>query len=426
MSNDPSPIAAIVAVGDELLLGETVDTNSAWMGRELTRLGLRVVRRYTVGDVPEDIEDAVAAAAGGADVVIVTGGLGPTRDDLTRDVVAALYGRPLHEDPDLLAALQRRFAERGYDRLPEPNRTQARIPEGARVLVNRHGTAPGLALEEDGALIVLLPGVPREMRAIYEEEVMPMLAERYIGRLRGIRHRVLHTSGVAESRLSELVEEVLPADMGPVSIAFLPDALGVDLRLTVRGLPASGADEALHAIAELLAPVIEPWRYDSEAGDLADAVVRAMRSRGATLAVAESCTGGALAHRVTRVPGVSDTFLGGVVTYANAAKRDLLGVPDEVIDRCGAVSEEVARRMAEGVLRAFGADVGIGITGIAGPGGGSEEKPVGTVWTAVSLGGATVAHRSVFLGDREGVQARAAQDALRMLHDGLRYGQAGP
>lgn len=425
MSNDPSPLAAIVAVGDELLLGETVDTNSAWVGRELTRLGLRVVRRYTVGDVPEDIRDAVAVAAGGADLVIVTGGLGPTRDDLTRDAVAALFGRAVHEDRELLAALERRFAKRGHDRLPEPNRTQARIPQGARVLPNRHGTAPGLALE-DGALVVLLPGVPREMRGIFEEEVLPMLSERYADRLRGIRHRVLRTSGVSESRLAELVEEALPDDMGPVRIAFLPDAVGVDLRLTARGVPASHAEVALDAIEEVLAPVLEPWRYDSEAGDLADAVIRAMRSRGATLAVAESCTGGALAHRVTRVPGVSDIFLGGFVTYSNASKRDLLGVPAEVIDRHGAVSEEVARRMAEGAIRGFGADAGIGITGIAGPGGGSDEKPVGTVWTAVALDGKTVARRSVFPGDREGVQARATQDALKILHDRLRDARAGP
>ena len=426
MSHLPSPLAAIVAVGDELLLGETVDTNSAWLARELTRIGIPVVRRYSVGDVPGDIQEAVAAAAARAEVVLVTGGLGPTRDDLTRDAVAELYGRALHEDPELIAALDRRFAERGFDRLPEPNRTQARVPEGARILKNRHGTAPGLGLESDGVLVALLPGVPREMRGICEEELFPWLLQRYAGRLRGIRHRLLHTSGVAESKLAELVEEVLPDDMGPVTLAYLPDALGVDLRLTVRGLPRDAAEAALDLIEAALAPAIEPWRFHSDMGDLADTVTRAVRSLGATLAVAESCTGGMLAQRITRIAGVSDIFLGGVVAYANEAKEALLGIPSPVIERHGAVSEEVARRMAEGVVRVFGADVGVGITGIAGPGGGSDEKPVGTVWTAVTLEDRTVSHRRLFLGDREGVQARAAQDALKLLFDQLRDTKARP
>ncbi|MEX2466926.1 MAG: competence/damage-inducible protein A [Gemmatimonadota bacterium] len=415
-----TPRAAIVAVGDELLFGETVDTNSAWLGREMTGLGVLVTRCYTIADSVEEIQDAVAAAARVADLVLITGGLGPTRDDLTRDAVADLYGRPLREDPDLLSALEARFAARGYDRLPEPNRTQACVPEGARVLTNRHGTAPGLALEERGVLVVLLPGVPREMRGIVGEELLPLLRERYADRLASIRHRVLRTAGVAESRLSELVDDALPADLGPVSIAFLPDALGVDLRLTVRGSAGADAAASLDQVEALLAPVVEPWRFEADSGDLAEAVIDALRSRGATLGVGESCTGGLLGYRITRIAGVSDVLLGGVVAYANAAKQDLLGVPEEEIERHGAVSEEVARRLAEGARRVFGADVGIGITGIAGPGGGSAEKPVGTVWTAVAFEDDLVTSHSLFSGDREGIQVRAAQHALRLLHDRLR------
>ena len=426
MSRPPVARAAVVTIGDELLYGETIDTNSAWLGRELASLGMPVVRRYTAGDVLTDIQEVVATAAEVADLVVVSGGLGPTRDDLTLDAVADLYGLALHEDPEILSALARRFAAHGIDRMPEANRSQARIPEGARVLKNRHGTAPGVAMEAEDALVVLLPGVPRELRGIFEEELRPLLLKRYEGRLSSVRHRMFHTSGVPESRLSELIEAVLPGEMGAVSIAFLPDILGVDLRLTVHGLPEAAAEAALDAIESVLAPVVAPWRIEGEGGDLADAVVAALRTRGATLALAESCTGGALAHRVTSVAGVSDVFLGGVVAYANAAKRELLGVPDDVIDRYGAVSEAVARHMAEAVASRLGADVGIGITGIAGPGGGTEEKPVGTVWTAVAFGGEVFASLSRFPGDREVVQARAAQDALRRLHDLLRATRPRP
>jgi nicotinamide-nucleotide amidase len=426
VSRPPEPRAAIVAIGDELLYGETIDTNSAWLGRELASLGMPVVRRYTAGDVRADIQDVVAAAVEVANLVVVTGGLGPTRDDLTRDSVADLYGRAVHEDPELLAALERRFTARGYDRMPEANRSQAGVPEGGWVLENRHGSAPGLAMEVEDTLVVLLPGVPRELRGIFEEELRPLLLTRYEGRLSTVRHRVFHTSGVAESRLADLIDAALPSEMGAVSLAFLPDLLGVDLRLTVRGLPNAAAEAALDAVEAVLAPVVAPWRIEGEGGDLAEAVVTALRARGATLAVAESCTGGALAHRVVRIAGVSDVFLGGVVAYADEAKIDLLGVPEATINRYGAVSEAVAHHMAESVASRLGADVGIAITGIAGPGGGTDEKPVGTVWTAVALGGEVFASLARFPGDREAVQARAAQDALRLLHDRLRADRLRP
>ena len=418
--------AAIVTVGEELLYGETVDTNAAWLGRELTLLGIPVARRFTVGDADEEIRFGVGAGMKAADVVVVSGGLGPTRDDRTRDAVAALLGLPVREDADLLAALERRFLTRGYPRMPDPNRSQARVPEGARVLPNRHGTAPGLALSTEGPLVVLLPGVPRELRGLFEDEVRPLLLDRFSSRLAPIRHRVLHTSGVPESRLSELVEEVLPADLGPVSLAFLPDALGVDLRITVRGVVGGEADAWLDRMEATLGPAIERWRFEAPSGDLAIPVVEAIRARGATLAVAESCTGGLLSHRITRIAGVSDVFLGGVVAYANAAKTELLGVPDALIGEHGAVSEEVARAMALGVARRCGATFGVGITGIAGPAGGSEEKPVGTVWTAVSYGEEVVTRLGRFPGDREGIQARAAQDALRLLAERARSAGGTP
>lgn len=413
------PSAAIVTVGDELLYGETVDTNGAWLGRELASLGVAVVKRYTVGDDDADIQAAVGAAMGEAELVVVTGGLGPTNDDITRDAVAGLLALDVREDPELLSALERWFRAYGYDRLPEPNRSQARVPEGARILPNRHGTAPGLALERDGVLIVLLPGVPRELKGIFDE-LRPLVRSHLTGRLVPLHHRILHTSGIPESRLAEVVDGVLPEDLGAVRLAFLPDPLGVDLRLTVRGIRDEDAETRLDEVEALLAPGIAPWRFEGASGDLAEAVVARLRTDGATLAVAESCTGGLMAHRITSWAGVSDVFLGGVVTYADHAKVTLCGVSPEDLERHGAVSEAVARGMALGVAHALGAEYGVGITGVAGPTGGTEEKPVGTVWTAVASHGDVVARHRRFPGDRHDVQARSVQDALRLLYDRAR------
>lgn len=416
--------AAVVCVGDELLYGETVDTNSTWLGKALARLGLPVVRRWTVGDVPADIQDAVGDALDTADLVVVTGGLGPTRDDRTLDAVAALLGTPLQEDPDLIAALEARFRARGYETMPASNRTQARVPAGATVLRNAHGTAPGILLERGARTVVLLPGVPRELRGLFEDHLEGWILARLGPRLAPVRHRVLHTTGIPESRLSDLVEDVLPADLGPVSIAFLPDPLGVDLRLTVRGGGGGEGEAHLDRIEALLAPVVAPWRFEAPGGDLAAAVVQALRDRGETLAVAESCTGGLLAHRITALAGVSDVFLGGVVAYANSVKAGVLGVPPERIEAHGAVSEEVALDMARAAARVAGADWGIGVTGVAGPTGGSPDKPVGTVWVAVADRGGAVARLSRFApAARDTIQARAAQEALRLLHERLGAGE---
>lgn len=413
----PLPSAVLVTVGDELLLGETVDTNAAWLGRKLAALGVDVRRRLTVGDREDEIREAVGVALGAADLVLVTGGLGPTRDDRTRPAVAALLRRPLRVRPDLLAALERRFRARGYDRLPEPNVTQAEVPEGAEVLRNARGTAPGLAMEHEGALVVLLPGVPAELEAIWEDELEPLLAGRFRERLAPVVHRLLHTAGVSESRLSEIVEGVLPEDLGPVSLAFLPDVAGVDIRLTVRGLPDAEAVRRLDELEARIAPVIARWRFEAPSGDLAEALLARLRDQGRRLAVAESCTGGLVAHRITAVPGASDVLVGGVVAYADRAKTELLGVSPDTIARVGAVSEEVARAMAEGVRARFDAEAGVGVTGIAGPAGGSAEKPVGTVWLGASVGERTEARRVVLPGTRGDIQRRAAQAALLLLLD---------
>jgi nicotinamide-nucleotide amidase len=410
------PRAAIVAVGDELLLGRTVDSNAAWLGRELAALGVPVSRRYTVGDDDPAIREAVTTALSEAELVLVTGGLGPTRDDKTRDAVAALFEAPLRVDERLLEAMRERFRARGYARLPESNVSQAQVPEGAIVLDNPVGTAPGLALQRGQRLVVLLPGVPREMKAIFSDGVSRLIRERFGDRLRPVHMRSLHTTGIPESALADRVEANLPPDIGPVQIAFLPDLTGVEIRLTaVDAASSDDAREWLDRIERALAPALQEFRFEAESGDVVEAVARLLTGSGRRLGVAESCTGGLIAKRLTDRPGSSAYFLGGVVAYADSVKLGQLGVDPDVLARHGAVSEEVALQMAQGVATALGAEAGVSVTGIAGPDGGSELKPVGTVWYAVTLDGRAVARREVFPGDRHQVRERSAQAALTLL-----------
>lgn len=410
-----SPRAAVVTVGDELLLGKTVDTNAAWVGRELGALGIPVVRRHTVGDVASEIGEAVSAAMAVADLVVVSGGLGPTPDDLTRDAVAELFRLPLLQDAEVLESLRARFRERGMPGLPEPNLRVAQVPAGARKLANPFGTAPGLALEHDGALVVLLPGVPRELKGIFAGDLQRLLRERFGARLSPVHLRVVRTTGIAESVLAQRIAERLPAGMEPVRLAFLPDVRGVDLRFQATDMPGAEAEARFDALEGALGDVLDPWRFDAASGDLAEAVSEALRARGMRLAVAESCTGGLIAKRLTDLPGASDVLAGGVVAYGNDVKTGVLGVPPAELAAHGAVSEAVAAAMARGVAHSMAADAAIGVTGVAGPGGGSEDKPVGTVWYAVMVGKVVVARCERFPGDREAVRERAAQAALFLL-----------
>lgn len=419
------PRAVVISVGDELLSGETVNTNQAWLGRALSRVGLSVRTGHTVGDVEEEIRETVARGLEEGELVLVTGGLGPTPDDRTKEAVADLLGRELELRQDLYDTLEAKFREWGYDRLPASNRSQAEVPAGAELLRNPRGSAPGLLLEaardpEAPSIVVLMPGIPREMKAIFEGDLSEVLRERYGNRLRPTYHRMIHTTGIPESALSDAVEAALPEDTGPVSVAFLPRATGADLRLSARGAASEAEAESwLDRIEAALEPVVEGNRYDSPRGDLVDAVARALLDGGRTLAVAESCTGGLLAQRLTARPGASHYFLGGVVCYADESKIRDLGVPEETIRVHGAVSEEVARAMVEGVTERFGSETGIAITGIAGPEGGTEDKPVGTVWYAARVDGETRCRRTLFPGDREAVRRRSAQAALHLLFRGL-------
>ena len=425
MSAAHVPVAAIVTVGNELLYGETVDTNAAWLARSLAALGAPVVRKITVGDIAREIQAGVRAALEVADLVVVSGGLGPTSDDVTKQAVADLLGRRLELDQGLLAALRERFRARGYPQMPSLNVSQAEVPEGATVLRNPNGTAPGLAMAADARLVVLLPGVPRELRGIFDGDLRPFLADRFGARLQPIHHHVIHTTGVAESKLAELVEPRRPADMGPVTLAYLPDLRGVDLRLSSRGVSAAEAEAWFARIEDAIGPAVAPWRFEAESGDIVEALNAALARVGKRVAVAESCTGGLIAKRITDRPGSSEVFVGGVIAYENEVKIAALGVSADDLRLHGAVSEVVARQMALGVAERFGASAGIGITGVAGPGGGTPEKPVGTVWLAIALDGQVEARLVSLIGDREAVRERAAQEALsRLLRRVVEAGKA--
>jgi nicotinamide-nucleotide amidase len=410
----------IVTIGDELLLGFTIDTNAAHIARELATLGIEIRRRTTVGDNAADIAEAVNIALARTGAVITTGGLGPTSDDLTKASIAPLFGREMVLDEQVLARIERIFRTRGHAwPMPVTNRAQAIVPAGSGVLHNRHGSAPGIWLEDDaGRWVVMLPGVPREMRGMLADTVIPLLTDRLGAARSVVRSRTLRTTGIAESALAEQIADVASGLPG-LSLAYLPGADGVDLRLTSRGRDPGTADELLAAAAERLRERIGKPLYGEGETDLAAVVIDLCRAHRVGVSVAESCTGGLVGARLTSVPGSSAVFQGGVVAYADEVKRSLLGVPAEEIATHGAVSERVARLMAAGARARFGTEVGIAVTGIAGPGGGTPEKPVGTVWIAIDVLGAVSAMVRRYPGDRDEIRRRAAQNSLDMLRQAL-------
>jgi nicotinamide-nucleotide amidase len=412
---DVPPSARIVTIGDELLSGERLDGNAHWLARHLTGLGFRVLGIESVGDEGSDIGSVLRRAASDAEFVVVTGGLGPTLDDRTREAVAQAWGLPLEESPEILRELIGRFRERGYHELPAGNRRIALIPKGARPVANPRGSAPGLWLGPQGSpgpcFLLLLPGVPHEMTAIMEGPARDLLTRTFGSRLRPAQFRLIRTTGVPESVLAGRIEALMGSG-SEVEVAYRPSLRGVELRLSARGAEAGAKlDEA----EETLLPVLAAHRYEAPSGDLAEAVGRGLSAAGLRVAVAESCTGGALLRRLTDVPGSSAWVVGGVVAYADRIKTEWLAVSPAVLSAQGAVSEGVARGMASGVRRRMGVEVGVGITGIAGPSGGSDAKPVGTVWFAVDGLGESRAERVRFPGDREEVRERATQHALHLL-----------
>lgn len=408
----------IVTIGDELLLGTTIDTNAVFLARALGEIGVPVARRATVGDDEGEITDAVRQALERTGGVITTGGLGPTADDLTRPVIAKLFGRALHEDADIVAALHALWASRGRPgQLPPSNLQQALVPDGAEVLHNAQGTAPGLKLTDaQGRWVIMLPGVPRELRHMTHAHIVPWLQSRGSGTV--LRSRTVRTTSISESALAEKLGP-LRREVEGLPLAFLPGHDGVELRVTARGLPADEATRRLDAAVASIRETVGIHAYATDGVPMAKVVLDLCAVHGDTIAVAESCTGGLLGARLTEIPGSSSAVLGGVIAYANSVKEQELLVPAEDIATHGAVSEPVAIQMATGVRGMTGATIGVGITGVAGPDGGTEEKPVGTVWIAVDVRGEVTTSRAIYIGDRAEVRHRATQAAMDMIRRAL-------
>ena len=417
----------LITIGDELLLGFTIDTNAAHISRTLAAAGVEIVRRTTVGDEPEKIAGAVREALERTGAVITTGGLGPTSDDLTKPAIAKIFGREMKLDEAIATALEQRWRARfPNSSFPATNRTQAEIPEGARILTNRHGSAPGIWLEDDkGRWVAMIPGVPREMRGMLAEEVLPAIKSRSKGAESVVLSGTLRTTGIAESAIAELLGQNFlgepGTELGSLPLAYLPGVAGVDLRVTAKGLPRARAEKLVKEAILKLRSRVSAYAYGEDDADLAAVVLERLRSLGLKLAVAESCTGGMLGERITSIPGSSDVFLGGIIAYHNDVKVKALGVRAEDIERHGAVSEPVALQMASGVRERTGADVGVSVTGIAGPGGGTPDKPVGLVWISVDVTDAKARRFHVF-GDRAEIRQRAAQAALEMVRRALSNG----
>jgi nicotinamide-nucleotide amidase len=407
------PSVEILAVGTELLLGQLADTNTAHIARALADAGVDVFGMHAVGDNRERIAGAIRRSLERADGVVTSGGLGPTIDDLTKEAVcdALGLGTELHEPS--LRSMEAVFAKSGRE-MRENNRKQAEVPRGSYVMANANGTAPGfVAFRDDGKFVASMPGVPHEMRAMLSEELVPLLRDRFHLHA-AIYTRVLHTAGVAESEIDHRIGDLFRSLENP-KIAVLAHGYRCDVKIMAKADSESRAVEMIEPVEREMRKRLDGFVYGAGDATLPSAIHALLQRRAQTVAVAESCTGGGIAADLTSVPGSSRSFMGGVVAYDNAIKVKLLGVRDTTLANAGAVSEQTAIEMAQGVRARLGTDIGISTTGIAGPDGGSEEKPVGLVWTAISTPQATQAFKTQFRGDRAQIQARARVNALTLL-----------
>lgn len=404
-------LAEIITIGDELLIGQVVDTNSAWIGQRLNEIGIRVKQITSVSDNEEHILKALDEAGRRAGVILITGGLGPTKDDITKKTLAKFFKAGMRLDASSLANVERIFRARGRE-VTELNRRQAEVPENAIALLNSLGTAPGMWFEDQGRIYVSMPGVPHEMKGLMEQTVIPKLRERF--QLPPVLHRTILTQGIGESMLSDLLEPWEDALPPHIRLAYLPADGRVRLRLTASGRSEAEINAELDIQVAELKGLADKYIYGYEEETMEGVVGALFRAKGWKVATAESCTGGYLSHRLTLVPGSSDYYMGSVIAYDNAVKINLLGVDPLLFEQVGAVSEQVVRVMAENVRKSLGTEVGIAISGIAGPTGGTADKPIGTVWIAVSSPGRTLSKRFQLGQFRERVIREAAQHALAM------------
>ncbi len=404
--------AEIITIGDEILIGQIINTNSAWMGQQLSLAGVAVVRNTTVGDKHDDIMAALEDARGRSDLVLITGGLGPTRDDITKKALCDFFETELVFHQPTHDQIRERFHNRGIP-MNRLNRDQALVPASCSVLLNTLGTAPGMWFEKESQIFVSMPGVPFEMEGIMTREVLPRLAA--TGRTEVIYHRTVLTQGIPESVMAEKLEEWENTLPPHITLAYLPNPMAVRLRLSARG---DNRDTLVREVEEkitALTPLIGESIYGYDGDTLALALGRLLTAHHQTLSLAESCTGGYIAHLITQTPGCSAWFRGSVTAYANDLKTSILGVSPATLDHHGAVSRETALGMAQGIRTQTGSDFALATTGIAGPDGGSPEKPVGTVWIAVIGPTKFFCEKYVFGNDRERNIMRASQTSLQLL-----------
>lgn len=403
--------AELISIGDELLIGQVVNTNAPWISRQLNKAGFAVKQITVVGDLEDEIINALDLARKRADIILITGGLGPTKDDLTKQVLCKYFNTHLVFDPQAYNDIENIFRARGREVTPT-NRTQAELPASCIPVYNKNGTAPGMWFHADGKVFVSMPGVPYEMEAMMTDFVIPKLMQEF--KSTPVIHKTILTQGIGESYLSDMIaewENNLPEYM---KLAYLPAAGMVRLRLTGMGESKNMENEMIIETGKLK-KLIAPYIYGEEDETLAEIIGKLLRASGKTLATAESCTGGNIAHLITSVPGSSEYYIGSVVSYSNEIKKNELNVNADTLLRKGAVSEEVAIQMAEGVRKKYNVDFAISTTGIAGPDGGSEEKPVGTVWIAVADAEKTIAKKFLLGTNRMRVIQVASETALNQL-----------
>ena len=412
--------AEILAIGDELLYGQIVDTNSHWISQELSRIGVKVVHRTTVGDDRDAMLAAFAAAEQRADIILITGGLGPTSDDLTKPLLAEYFGCSVQLVPEALEDVRAFFAKRGRE-LTDINALQAHLPTNCTYVRNEVGTAPGMWFDERGVVWMSMPGVPHEMKNLMTDFVLPKLKERF--ELPVIYHKVIKTVGIGESWLASLIAEWEKNLPEHIKLAYLPSLGEVKLRLTAIGKEERRLADDILTEVDKVKPLIDKYIYGFDAESLPDVIGRLLLNKNKTVALAESCSGGYISHLVTSVPGCSAYFNGAVIPYHNQFKVSQLDVREETLTMRGAVSEETVKEMARNVRRKYNSDFGLATSGIAGPGGGSEEKPVGTVWIACDFDGNTITKKLQLSNERDiniRYTAVFALDLLRqcILHHG--------
>jgi nicotinamide-nucleotide amidase len=404
--------AAIITIGDELLIGQTIDTNSAWIGSELSKSGFDVYRITSVHDRREDIIYALNEAAGKTEVVIMTGGLGPTSDDITKQTLCDFFNTRLVPNVEVLQMIEEMMRHRNFT-MNENNIRQAEVPESCRVLTNAAGTAPGMWFEKDGIIYISMPGVPYEMKYIMTEHVLPELNKRFKSQM--IIHRNIMTYGTFEAKLAEILTSFEAGMPKEIKLAYLPASGIIKLRLTATGKERSHLEKVLNDTVSDLYKIIPEFIYGENEETLEMVIGKLLISKKKTVCTAESCTGGEIAHMITSVPGSSAYYKGSVVAYANSAKSELLDVPKDFLERSGAVSEEVVKAMAVGARNRLKTEFAVATSGIAGPDGGTEEKPVGTLWIAVASENEVIVEKRVFGNERINNIRRFSLAALNLL-----------